>query len=349
MSSSNEATATNAGNKNANDAAAAANSSSSSSSSSSNKKWSQTVNSYVKYFEPSSIVIGRFLLNGMNLQYTEQPLKVIEAGAGSGGLAKELLSNLNNGLSISKLVITDNSDGMLEKCNERLQEYIMNNNNDDNGGIDVTIEKANFCNFSGEAKNSYNYADGIYDRYYSNLCLHYVSKFDTNNVIKEAYRLLKGGDNNGSIAGFTIWGNPKFSPCMTIVPNVLDELNLVKKKQKKKKGDNNDDDDGDSSNIEQHDNFHLGYNDNELRKRFLNVGFTNVTLIHYPGVIETLDANSFVECIIDGATSTKKQIESYPTEIQKQIRDKVYEKAKHILEDQGIPIILDIIVIWAKK
>ena len=92
MSSSNEATATNAGSKNADAAAAAANSSSSNNNS---KKWSQTVNSYVKYFEPSSIVIGRFLLNGMNLQYTEQPLKVIEAGAGSGGLAKELLQNLN--------------------------------------------------------------------------------------------------------------------------------------------------------------------------------------------------------------------------------------------------------------
>lgn len=102
-------------------------------------KWSKTASSYVKYFEPSGSVTGRFLLNCLKLQFQDQPLKVLEAGCGAGGLAKELMLNLN-GLSVSELVLTDVADGMLEKTQERLHDFIDNKNQN----TQVKIEKADF-------------------------------------------------------------------------------------------------------------------------------------------------------------------------------------------------------------
>ena len=302
-------------------------------SSNASQKWSATVNSYMKYFEPSTLVIGRFLLNGMKLQYqttttsdgSGQPhkLNVIEAGAGTGGLAYELLTNLSDrGLSIDTFVITDIADGMIEKCQERFKEKLKTNDI-----TNIKIEKADFTNFQ-------HYPDGSFDRYYCNLCLHYAPKEQTNKVIEESYRILRksnGSGSSGGIAGFTIWGNPQHSPCMTIVPDILHEMNLVEKKPYE---------DG---------SFHLGLDDEALKQRFLKVGFTNVTLVHYPGVIESLTPESFVECIIDGSNSTKQQIETYSVERQVEIRKRVYEKAKSILVEKQQPIMLDLIILWAQK
>lgn len=114
------------------------------------KKWTQTASSYVRYFEPTTLVMGRFLLNCMRMQFQKHPLKVIEAGAGTGGLAKELCGL--NGLSLDHLYVTDIADGMLEKAQEMLL------------GLDsVTIEKADFVQL--------HYGDATFDRYYANMCV----------------------------------------------------------------------------------------------------------------------------------------------------------------------------------
>lgn len=134
------------------------------------QKWTQTASSYVRYFEPTTLVVGRFMLNCMRMQFQERPLKVIEAGAGTGGLAKELCGL--NGLSLESLTVTDIADGMLEKAQENLQ-----------GVEKVTIEKADFTKFQ--------YSDATFDRYYANMCLHYAE--DPDRVIQESFRILKPG------------------------------------------------------------------------------------------------------------------------------------------------------------
>lgn len=117
---------------------------------------------------------------------------------------------------------------------------------------------------------------------------------------------------------------------MTIVPDVLDEFGL------------------DPKDPDQRTSFHLGEDDDSLRKKFLDLGFEKCTIMHYPGVIECFDPASYVECIIDGAASTKKQIESFSREDQKTVREEVFQRAKKIL-DHGKPIKLDMVIVVAQK
>ena len=174
------------------------------------QKWNQTASSYVRYFEPTTLIMGRYMLNCLKLQFQGQPLRVIEAGAGAGGLAKELMEL--NGLSLDHLYVTDIAEGMLQQAERRLE------------GFDkaVTVELADATQFK--------YADNTFDRYVSNMVLHYAD--DPNGMVNECYRVLKPG----GICGFTIWGRRESSPLFTIVPDVLDDLNLCKKDPTKRNG-----------------------------------------------------------------------------------------------------------------
>lgn len=55
-----------------------------------------------------------------------------------------------------------------------------------------------------------------------------------------------------------------------------------------------------------------------------------------------------MELIIDGAASTKRQIETYPEPDQVRVRTEVAKRAKTLME-QGTPIAIDTIVIVAQK
>lgn len=243
------------------------------------------------------------MLNMMKMQYQDEPLKVIEAGAGAGGLAKELYEL--SGVPLEHLFVTDVADGMLEKASEKLQ------------GLDkVTIENADFTKL--------HYGDNVFDRYYANMCLHYAD--DPDLVLKECNRVLKPG----GIAGFTIWGRSNDSLLMTIVPDVLDDFGLDKKDPNKRTS------------------FHLGEDDENLRQKFFQQGFSKCTLIHFPAAMECFDPESYVELIIDGAASTKKQVESFSKEDQHRVREEVASRAKEYL-DKGKPMALDTVVVVAQK
>ena len=96
--------------------------------------------------------------------------------------------------------------------------------------------------------------------------------------------------------------------------------------------------------------FHMGEDDEALRQRFLRDGlFSKCSVIHYPAVLESLDANDYVEAILDGAPSTMKELEEdYSEEDQQKIRLMVYEKALEILR-KGEPLVLDMAMIVAQK
>jgi ubiquinone/menaquinone biosynthesis C-methylase UbiE len=267
------------------------------------QKWSKTVSSYVKYFEPSGLVVGRYMISMMKLQFQDTPPKVLEAGCGAGGLAKELL-NLN-GLSLDELHISDISDGMLEKTREKLSGYDK-----------VKIEQQDFTKF--------NVKDVTFDRYLANICLHYAEDPDV--VIREASRILKP---NG-ICGFTVWGKSSLSPLMTIVPDVLDDFGLAKKDLSKRSS------------------FHLGEDDEALRQKFLTQGFNKACVVHIPAAMEWFSEAGYEELIIDGAASTKKQVEEFSETDQKRVRSEVRARAKKIL-DAGQPMVMDIAIVVAQK
>ena len=307
------------------------------------QKWSRAANSYVRYFEPMTVVAGRFLLSLLKLRFKHQEneapyLKVLEAGCGAGGLAKELLldaSSSSSSLSISELVLTDLSEGMLDRTRVILNDVVVDEkrNGDSNSGIQrVRVEQADFTAFDQQK-----FPDGYFDRYYSNLCLHYAENPD--NVICEASRVLKCGDGrgeNGGIAGFTVWGRREKSPVMTIVPNILKDFRKKEEPNQKQEV--------------KRSSFHMGEDDEALRQRFLRDGlFSKCTIVHYPAVLESLDANDYVEAILDGAPSTKKELEEdYSEEDQVKIRRIVQEKALEIL-NKGEPLILDMAMIVAQK
>lgn len=260
----------------------------------------------MRYFEPSTLVLGRFMLNCMKLQFQDAPLKVLEIGAGAGGLAKELLSLSD--VCIQELKVSDISNGMLEQAADRLEGF-------DHNGV-VTIEKADATKLP--------YEDSRFDRYFANMVLLYVD--DPMDMIQEAHRVLAPG----GIAGFTVWGRSKDSPLMTIVPDVLEEFGLRKKDPILRSS------------------FHLGQDDTALRNKFFDCGFEKCTVMHYPCAMECLDATSFVEMIIEGAASTKAEIESFSQEDQKRVREEVFRRGKNVL-DNGLPIALDCAVIIARK
>lgn len=289
------------------------------------QKWSKAANSYVRYFEPTTVVAGRFLLGLLKLKF-QPPLKVLEAGCGAGGLAKELLldaSSPSSSLSISELVLTDLSEGMLDKTKNLLSDI-------DSSSFPIRIEQADFTAFDKEK-----FSDGYFDRYFSNLCLHYAENPDL--VIEEASRVLKACDEtgeNGGIAGFTVWGRRDASPVMTIVPDILEGFTKLQPKPKETK----------------RSSFHMGEDDEALRQRFLRDGlFSRCTVLHYPAVLESLSAKDYVEAILEGAPSTKKELEEdYSVEDQQRIREMVHEKALEIL-NRGEPLVLDMAMVVAQK
>jgi SAM-dependent methyltransferase len=247
------------------------------------------------------------MVNGLKLQYQKEPLLILEAGAGAGGLAKEVLQL--NGLSLEHLYVTDIADGMLQQAQTRLQ-----------GMEKLTVEHADCTQFQ--------YDDSMFHRYYCNMCLHYAD--DPDRMIRECHRVLK----KDGICGFTIWGRREDSPLFTIVPDVLQELELSPMTGST------------ASPSSQRTGFWLGQDDVALRQRFQ--AFAKCLIHHVPIVIECLDANNFVEIVLDGAASTKKHLESLKLEDQVRVRNEVRKRAQSLL-DQGIPIAIDTIVIIAQK
>ena len=296
------------------------------------QKWSKAANSYVRYFEPMTVVAGRYLLGLIKLKFQAQPLKVLEAGCGAGGLAKELLMEItspSSSTSISELVLTDLSEGMLDRTRAMLEELATHTSK--RSSPKIRMEQADFTAFDSEK-----FQDGYFDRYYSNLCLHYAENADL--VIEEASRVLKASDENGEnggIAGFTVWGRKQNSPVMTIVPKILEGFNKTKTVDQPTK---------------KRSSFHMGEDDEGLRQRFLRDGlFSKCTVLHYPAVLESLNANDYVEAILDGAPSTKKELEEdYSEEDQKKIRQLVYEEALETLS-RGEPLVLDMAMVVAQK
>jgi hypothetical protein len=99
-------------------------------------------------------------------------------------------------------------------------------------------------------------------------------------------------------------GQKKYSNCMTIVPDVLHDFGLTYEDPTRRSS------------------FHMGENDEALRQRFLSRGFVKCNVVHFPAVIESMDPALFIEAVIDGAASTKKEVKSFSKDDQKRVHKK---------------------------
>jgi hypothetical protein len=71
----------------------------------SEKKWSATAELYIRYFEPYTVAMGYTLLSNLKLLHSSKPLRVIECGSGSGGVALEICRLLDQDTQDHQLTV----------------------------------------------------------------------------------------------------------------------------------------------------------------------------------------------------------------------------------------------------
>jgi ubiquinone/menaquinone biosynthesis C-methylase UbiE len=174
------------------------------------------------------------------------------------------------------------------------------------------------------------YSAASFDRYISNMTLHYAPDGDA--FLAEAARIL----TDGGLAGFTVWGHEELSSAFTLLPDVKKKLNLMKAV-----------DDSDGAPVSRS-SYHMGENDEVLRQRVIAAGFRTCVIWHASAVIEALSAENFAQTMIDGANSTKQEYLGWSHETQTLFRSEVVSAASIILE-RGDPLSLDVCYCVATK
>jgi ubiquinone/menaquinone biosynthesis C-methylase UbiE len=158
------------------------------------------------------------------------------------------------------------------------------------------------------------------DKYYSNLCLQIVPNPDA--MIQDCYRVLKPG----GAASFSVWGRKEISPLMTIFTSVMKKLEISVPETTRSL-------------------FHMG-NDNEaLRKRFLDAGFSSCVIwpqfvVAPPNLEDCLTAITFAPSVQQILNSNEERKQ----EIYAAIKDAISQRLA-----SGEPIGLECLVIVVHK
>jgi ubiquinone/menaquinone biosynthesis C-methylase UbiE len=172
------------------------------------------------------------------------------------------------------------------------------------------------------------FPDASFDRYVSNMTVHYAPDADA--FLREAVRVL----SPGGLAGFTVWGHEDRSPAFTLLPSIKKKLGLVK--------------DSAAGTPPSRSSYHMGEDDEALRQRVLAAGFSSCVVWHASSVIEATSAELFVETMIEGSNSTKQEYMGWSEEVRTQFRSEVLNAANAILE-RGEPVALDVCYCIAQK
>lgn len=270
------------------------------------KKWSATASLYIRYFEQYTVAVGCTLLTNLKLRFHDKDtLRVIECGSGAGALAVEIsrLLTLDGTSSSDQFTIVDLSESMMDIAKSRLEGCALQPNT-------VTADAT-----------ALPFPDASFDRYISNMTVHYAPDADA--FLREASRVLAPG----GLAGFTVWGHESLSPAFTTLPSIKKKLGLVKEPS--------------PDAAPPRSNFHMGEDDEALRQRVLAAGFSNCVVWHSRSVIEACSAESFAETMIEGANSTKQEVLGWPEDKQVQFREEVVAAANALLR-RGEPLTLDV-------
>ena len=144
-------------------------------------------------------------------------------------------------------------------------------------------------------------------------------------MIKECFRVLKKGGK----AAFSIWGRREVSPMFTLLPPLLAKYNIPNPSS----GERN--------------NFHLGNKKEELRGKFLEIGFQNCLVWTQPMICSFFDADEFTTMTL-AIPSTKALLADVPADVYENIKNDLKEQAKKFL-DEGTPLALELEIFVAIK
>jgi SAM-dependent methyltransferase len=169
------------------------------------------------------------------------------------------------------------------------------------------------------------FPDASFDRYVSNMTVHYAPDADA--FLCEAARIVAPG----GVAGFTVWGHEESSSAFTLLPRLKKQLDLV-----------------DDSAAPARSSYHMGEDDSALRQRVLAAGFRSCVVWHAQTVVEAACAETFAETMIDGSYSTKQEYLGWTKEMQERFRSQVVSTATDILE-RGDPLTLDVCYCIAQR
>jgi ubiquinone/menaquinone biosynthesis C-methylase UbiE len=262
------------------------------------------------------------LLKVKELFKSQKDLRILELSIGSGEGLHYLLSiaKLYN-ISNKKITIqaTDIAPKMLEEAFEKFKHLSFIGLNYKGEQV---LELKDINVYLSEANNEkLPFEDNQFDLVISNLSLHLVTNPDA--MLKECSRVTKKDCYNT----FSVWGKKEDSKYFTFYDEVLKKVGLYEEPKVRS-------------------NFHLGQNDEELKKMVLSSGYARVNLSHsfIPfGIVEIHDYDYFFT-----SPYMKNIIASVSSEKAAELKDEIYKAISEILDKNGL-IGLDALIILCKK
>ena len=178
------------------------------------------------------------------------------------------------------------------------------------------------------------FPDASFDRYISNMTVHYAPDADA--FLREAARILA----SGGLAGFSVWGQEHLSSAFTLLPRIKISLGLTPSSTSTSTST--------STPPPPRSSYHMGEDDEALRQQVLLAGFSSCVIWHAVSVVEATTAEQFADTMIEGSNSTKQEYLGWPEETQQRFREEVLRCATDIL-DRGEPLCLDVCYCIARK
>ena len=144
---------------------------------------------------------------------------------------------------------------------------------------------------------------------------------DPQKTIKEASRVLA---NQGSVAVWTVWGRPEFSPMMTILTESLQDVGI-------------------NTPTPPRSNFHLGSR-STLQNWLKDSGFNDITMWYQPMVVSFDDPLQFSSDFVQN----RRDLQDMSEDLRQRIIEVMHQKVLEYRQ-RCEPIALDALVVVAKK
>ena len=254
--------------------------------------WDQFAPLFTKNHEKTTINLAKSAMDHLCLDSAK---KILEVGGGGGASAQELRSRAALDCDI---ISTDISPIM---HNIALEKEI--------SGVDFQIADGQCLPFENAS----------FDRYFANLNLMLIP--DPQKAIKEAARVLV---NSGSIAVWTVWGRPEFSPMMTILTESLQNVGI-------------------HTPVPVRSSFHLGSR-TKLQTWLLESGFKDITMWYQPMVVAFDDPLQFASDFVQN----RRDLQDISEDLRQNIIEVMHKKVLQYRQRYE-PIALDALIVVAKK
>jgi histidine triad (HIT) family protein len=254
--------------------------------------WDEFAPLFTKNHESTTIRLAKSAMEHLQLNTAT---RILEVGGGGGGSAFELRSRTP---SHGEIISTDISPVMQKIATEKQIH-----------GVAFQIADAQNLPFDNAS----------FDRYFANLNLMLIP--DPQKTIQEAARVLQ---EDNSIAVWTVWGRPEFSPMMTLLMESLCEVGIETPPVARS-------------------NFHLGTR-TKLQGWLKESGFHNLTMWYQPMVVSFDDPLQFATDFVHN----RRDLRDMSDDIRRQIIENLHQKIQNYRQ-RCEAISLDTLVVVAHK